>query len=236
MSERFFFGCFVLCCIVNNMLDKKADTPLLEVKDLTVERGGQPVIEELSFQVGKGEFLAILGPNGSGKSTLLQTILGFLPHSGEIKWSDHPNVSYLPERLSPQKFREIPLSIKEFFRFKGASDSDILETFESVGLSASKILRRNPGELSSGQFQRMLIAWSVIDNPDILLFDEPTAGIDVGGEETIYSLLHKFWEERGLTVVLVTHEINVVYAYATNVLCLNRKNLCYGPPHEVLTT
>ncbi len=209
---------------------------ILEIDKLNVVLGNEYVIEDLSFEVKKGEFLAILGPNGSGKTTLLRTLVGILPKEGEVIWHGDPKISYLPERLSPQKFRNYPLSIREFFGFKGVSDESIITALASVGLREVKdILKRNPGELSSGQFQRMLIAWSVVDDPDVLLFDEPTTGIDIGGEETIYLLLQKFWEEKNLTILLVTHEVNVVYALSTHVLCLRGKKLCYGTPREVLT-
>ena len=91
--------------------------------------------------------------------------------------------------------------------------------------------------MSTGQFQRMLVAWVLISEPEVLLFDEPTAGIDIGGEETIYSLLHRFWRERKLTTLLVTHDLNVVYKYSSDVLCLNKKGItCSGQPKEILTT
>jgi zinc transport system ATP-binding protein len=81
----------------------------------------------------------------------------------------------------------------------------------------------------------MIIGWALVDNPSVLLFDEPTSGVDIGGQETIYSLLHRFWKERNLTILLVTHDLNVVWEHAENVLCMNKKKLCYGKPKEVLT-
>lgn len=218
-----------------NKAKRKNCNVLCETKNLRVERGGEPVLKHVTFRLCRGDFLAVLGPNGSGKSTLLNALIGAFPYTGTVEWAPDVKLSYLPEDLSPKKFRELPFNIRDFFRYKGATDEDILDTFRSVGLNASSILKRNPGELSAGQFQRMLIAWSIIEDPEVLFFDEPTLGIDIGGEETIYTLLRKFWEEKGLTIVLVTHEINVVYAYATHVLCLRKEKLFYGKPKEVLT-
>jgi zinc transport system ATP-binding protein len=208
---------------------------LLEVKKLNVQLGDDLVLRDLDFKVGKGEFLAILGPNDTGKSTLLKSLLGLLPYKGEIIWHGRPNINYLPERLSPSKFQEYPLSVQEFFKFKKVPDKKIKTALRSVGLKSPGILRKNPGELSAGQFQRMLIAWSLIDDPEVLLLDEPTVGIDIGGEETIYSLLHSFWRKNKLTILLVTHELDIVYAYSTNVLCLRKEKICYGPPKRALT-
>lgn len=82
----------------------------------------------------------------------------------------------------------------------------------------------------------MVIAWSLVDDPEVLLFDEPTSGIDIGGEETIYSLLHKFWKEKNITILLVTHDLNIVWKHANKVLCLNKKKLCLGNPNDILSS
>ena len=209
---------------------------ILKVKNLEVELGGEKIIENLSFQVKEREIFTILGPNGAGKTTLFKALLGFIRCKGEITWSRKDlKIGYLPERLSRSKFKELPISVREFFKFKGISDEKILRILKLVGLENPKILEKGPGNLSSGQFQRMLIGWSLIGNPQVLFFDEPTAGIDIGGEETIYSLLHKFWKERNLTILLITHDLNIVYKYSTNVLCLNKKAICSGPSKEILT-
>ncbi len=211
---------------------------ILKVKNLNVKFGKEKVVRNLSLEVKRGEFLIILGPNGAGKSTLFKSILGLIPSEGQIIWSEKrfPKISYLPERLSQDTFRKLAITVKEFFRFKESSDEKIFSTLETVGLEPKKVLNKNPGNLSSGQFQRMLIAWSLISEPEILFFDEPATGIDIGGEETIYSLLEKFWKDKNLTILLITHDLNVIYKYATNVLCLSKKGICcFGPAKEILT-
>jgi len=214
---------------------RKMEETILEVKNLNVELEGEEILKDLSFKVKKGEVLTILGPNGAGKSTLLKALLEISKYQGVINWKKGVKVSYLPDRLSREEFKIIPLSIKEFLGFEKASTEKIKEMLNSVGLEPARFLNKQPGDLSSGEFQRMLIAQALISEPNVLLFDEPTGGIDVGGKETIYSLLHQLWKEKNLTILLVTHEINVVYAYSTNVLCLSRKKLCYGKPEKVLT-
>jgi len=209
---------------------------ILQVKNLNVKLDSDKIIENLSFKVRKGEIFTILGPNGAGKTTLFKTLLGLIPYQGEIIWSQKDlKIGYLPERLSRAKFRELPISVREFFKFKENSDEKILAMLKSVGLEDAKILEKDPGDLSSGQFQRLLIGWGLIGNPQVLLFDEPTTGIDIGGEETIYSLLYKFWKEKNLTILLITHDLNIVYKYSTCVLCLNKKAVCSGVPREILT-
>ncbi len=210
-----------------------AQNPILSVKDLNVRLNGDVILQNLTFDVNNHEVLIILGPNGAGKTTLLRTLLGALPHEGSVNWNAK-KISYLP----PQEFfarKDLPpLSIKEFFKFKNVTDKKIEEILNSVGLELS-VLKKQFTTLSTGMFQRMLIAWSLVDDPDVLIFDEPTSGIDVGGEETIYSLLHKFWKEKHLTILLVTHDLNIVWGHASKVLCLNKKKLCMGPADKVLS-
>jgi ABC-type Mn2+/Zn2+ transport system ATPase subunit len=206
---------------------------MLKVEDLNVAFNSVDVIKDLSFEVKEGEVLVILGPNGAGKTTLLRALLGLIPYTGKIVWASE-DISYLPPQELLERRGLPPLSIEEFFRFKDVSMEQILKIFEGVGLDPS-LLKRGYGTLSTGQFQRMIIAWALVDEPSVLLFDEPTSGVDIGGQETIYSLLHRFWKERNLTILLVTHDLNVVWEHAETVLCMNKEKLCYGPPRTVLT-
>lgn len=211
---------------------EKGDELILEVKNLSVSFGGDAVVDNLSFNLKKGENVAIMGPNGAGKTVLLKTLLGILPHSGMIKWSEGAKISYVPQKILPEK--NLPLSVEEFFKMKKAGREQAKEALASVGLTEEKFLKKMIGTISSGQLQRVLIAWGLVGNPSVLLFDEPTAGIDVGGEETIFNLLNKIEKERNLSIILVTHDMSVVYGFADSVLCLNKKLICHGSPEEAL--
>jgi zinc transport system ATP-binding protein len=191
------------------------DNLVLEVEDLTVELDGEKVISNLSFRMKKGDTVTILGPNGAGKTVLLRTLLGLLPHKGKIEWEENVRIGYVPQRLP--FIKDIPLSVKDFLKLKESSDEEMEEILSSVGFREN-LLRKKVGDLSSGQFQRILIAWSLIENPHVLLFDEPTTGID-----------------RELTILLVTHDLSVVYTFSNHVICLNKQPICYGVPQEVLT-
>lgn len=206
---------------------------ILQVKRLHVELGGENIIQDLSFEVQDREILVVLGPNGAGKTVLLKALLGLLPYQGEVLWRRGVRVGYVPQRVAFNK--DIPITIEEFFGLKGASREKTANVLRQVGIEDEAFLRKQIGIISSGQFQRVLIAWALLNNPDVLLFDEPTAGIDVGGEETIYSLLERIQKERGLTILLVTHDLTAVYQRATHVLCLRKTIFCYGPPKEILT-
>jgi zinc transport system ATP-binding protein len=209
---------------------------LLEVVNLNVNLDGKKILENLSFQVKEGEILTILGPNGAGKSVLLATLLGLLPYEGIIQWNKKPQIGYLPQGLNQLKLKDLPLTVQDFFTLKNISPKkeEIEKYLALVGLEKD-ILSKRAGSLSGGQFQRMLVAWVLISHPGVIFFDEPTTGIDIGGGETIYSLLHNIWEQEKLTIILVTHDLNIVYEHSNNVLCLSsRGHHCFGAPKEIL--
>lgn len=204
---------------------------ILKVENLGVKLEGEEIIRDLSFEVKEGDVLTILGPNGAGKTVLLKTLLGILPHEGKIKWGKEAKIGYVPQRLP--FIKEVPMSVEDFFRLKEDSKEKLREILDSVGFKKG-ILNRKIGNLSSGQFQRILIAWAMINNPDILLFDEPTTGVDIAAEETIYALLARIKKKRNLTILIVTHDLSVVFKFSNFVICLNKCSVCKGVPKKVL--
>lgn len=205
---------------------------ILEVKNLTVRFGEEKVIDNLSFNLREKENLVIVGPNGAGKTVLLRSLLGMHKIEGEIKWKKDLKIGCVPQNIFIEK--SIPLTVEEFLRFKKINIEKTKELSRLVGLK-DEIFKKRLGEISSGQIQRVLIVWSLIDNPQVILFDEPTAGVDIEGEETIYHLLAKIEKERDITIILITHDLNVVYRFANTVLCLNKKMVCYGAPQIALS-
>ena len=204
---------------------------ILKVKNLDVDLDNERILSNLSFKVKKGDVFIILGPNGAGKTVLLKTLLGLLSYEGKIEWKKGIKMSYVPQRLP--FIKDIPMSVLEFFELKGADENEAGRFLKAVGLEEKDLLDRRIGDLSSGQFQRILIGWALVGNPQVLIFVEPFSGIDVSGIEPIYSLLEQL-AKKGLTILLVSHELNIVYRFATSVLCLNKETLCQGSPKEIL--
>lgn len=214
--------------------------PLLSVKNLNVEFEGRKIIQDFSFDIEKGETVAFIGPNGAGKTILFKALLSLIPYHGEIKWKENVKIGYVPQRLSID--RNFPLSAGDIFDFEKISRSKakLLLHLMGAGLGPAgeekykDIFKERVGILSGGEFQRLLIAWAVAEEPDVLLFDEPTAGVDIGAEETIYQTLAKLQKIKGFTILLISHDVNVVYKYATKVICVNKKKICFGSPLDVL--
>lgn len=211
------------------------NNPILTVKNLFVEFGEDKIIQDLSFEVKRGDVLAIIGPNGAGKTVLFRALLELIPYRGEIQWQSDVRIGYVPQRVLIEK--DFPISVREFLKFSAKNKRQIIRALKSVGLDKEikrGLLKEPLGVLSQGQFQRVLVAMAIIDEPEVLLFDEPTAGIDIGGEDTIYNLLHRLHQERELTIIIISHDLNVVYKYANEVLCLDKRKVCFGLPKKVL--
>lgn len=206
---------------------------ILKVENLSVSFEAGPVVQGVDFELGRGENLVILGPNGAGKSILLRAILGLVPYRGRVSWGPSIRAAYIPQNFFPDQ--SVPLTVREFFNLKGCRFSRAAALLQEVGLEAGELFPRRLGILSGGQFQRVMVAWSLVGEPQALLFDEPTSGVDTRGEETIYALLGRMSRERGLSSIFVTHDFSVVYSLATKVLCLNREAVCFGPPLAALT-
>ena len=219
-------------------LDKlpPAVAPILELKNVSVTLDRQAIVRDVSFTVEQGDSVAIIGPNGSGKTVLLKAILGLIPHQGEILWRRDVSVGYVPQKIDAD--RSVPLNVRNLLSSKahviGKGPEKIVEAIARVGLTDA-VLATPIGHLSGGQFQRALIAFALLGDPDIVLFDEPTASMDEPGEEQMYELIDRLRSDLGLTVVVVSHDLSFVYRHANKVLCLNRSGICFGPPQGVLT-
>lgn len=217
----------------------QSQNQLLDVKNLSITIDREEILRGVSFSVEKGEALVVIGPNGAGKTMLFRALLGLVPYQGTVTWQEGIQIGYVPQKFFID--RSLPMTVREFFLLKSKSFWRPAREFtlhlghelSLVGLPED-ILDKPVSEVSGGEFQRILISWAMLNHPDVLLCDEPTAGIDIGGEQTVHEILRRLQEERGTTVILISHDLNVVYQYADNVLCLNKRMICHGKPQEVL--
>ncbi len=211
-------------------------TNILKAENLSVVLDGETIIKDINLELEKGDNMAVIGPNGSGKTVFLKTLLGIFPHQGKIEWAEKTKLGYVPQKIDAD--RHLPVDLENLLTAKanilGLKKSDITPVTETTKIT-EKILKTPIGHLSGGQFQRALIAFALLGRPNVMLLDEPTASIDQLGEEQIYELIHELQEKYGITIILVSHDLAVVYKYATKVLCLNKTGLCFGPPESTLT-
>jgi zinc transport system ATP-binding protein len=210
---------------------------ILDVKNLSVSFGDHIALNNVSFELGRAEALAVIGPNGSGKTVLLKSLLGLQPYHGKISWDTDARLAYVPQKIDAD--RHLPISLQNLLEAKAdiqkLSSHDIRSVTKQLGLTAD-LLKTPVGHLSGGQFQKAQLAFALLGNPNVLLFDEPTASLDELSEEHIYELLEVLRRERGMTIILVSHDLSIIPKVANRVLCLNKNMVCYGTPREVLTT
>lgn len=208
----------------------------LEVRDLAVRLGGTEVVRGVTFDLPRASCLAVIGPNGAGKTVLLRALIGALPHAGEVTWAADTVLGYVPQKLDIE--RDLPLNGRDFLRARaalaGSSAAMLAESLRSVGL-AEAVLATPIGNMSGGQFQRLLIAFALLGRPNVLLLDEPAAGIDAPGQAHLNEVIHRLQDTQAMTVLLVSHDLSVVYRYADYVLCLGRHGASFGPPRAALT-
>lgn len=206
---------------------------VLEVTGLTVAFGAHTVLEALSFCVEQGESLAVIGPNGSGKTVLFRALVGVIPCAGKIAWAPGTRIGYVPQKLDIE--RDLPLTGRDLIAAKlgvakGAAAESVIRDLQLGPEVAAPI-----GALSGGQFQRLLLGIALIGDPTVLLLDEPTAGVDQPSHAHIHEYLGRLQRERRITLLFISHELNVVSALATRVLCLSRRRAWIGPPRSILT-
>lgn len=208
--------------------------PILSVNDLTITIAGRAIVRNTSFTLEAGVSLAIVGPNGCGKSVLLKALLGMLPYTGTIAWQPGVRTGYVPQNISADP--HLPLCVHELMQAKARlqrlTADQITAALDYTGVG--NLLDQRVGALSGGQLQRVLIAFALAGDPNVLLVDEPTSSLDEPSEEHFAQLLNRIREQRGTTLVLVSHDLTLVRGSATHVLCLSAGAASFGTAAEML--
>jgi zinc transport system ATP-binding protein len=203
--------------------------PILKVSDLSIRLQDQTILENINFELRRGTTLAVMGPNGAGKTMLFKALLNLVPHTGKVEWAKKVKVGYVPQNISAV---DIPVSVKEFLSFRNGQN--IEECLAAVRLDSKNIRDKGLGTLSGGQLRRVLIAWALIDGPNVLLFDEPTTGVDLDSEEPIYRMLNDLKKRTMITMLLITHDVHIVREYSDYVLALNKCLTFFGESKEIM--
>jgi len=227
-----------------------AQKPVVEIQDLHVNIAGHEILRGVNMRVPAGEVVALIWPNGSGKTTLLRSMLGLQKTSaGRISLFGKPDIhaglpriGYVPQRITLES--SFILSVREFlalrcretrnwfWRKQSDIDSILRKSLAEFGIDA--LLDRPVTQLSGGQLQRVLIAFSLLRQPELLLLDEPTAGVDTPGEQSFYELIDQIHAQHHLSVILVSHDLSMVYRHASWVYALNGVVCCEGSPEQVM--
>jgi len=214
-------------------------------ENVSVAIGGVPILDKITAQAPRGSATAIIGPNGAGKTTLLFALLGQVPYSGRIRAyssNGRPRLGYVPQRLDFD--RGMPVTVMEtmimgrqrlplWLAARRKHRDNALEMLAMV--QAEHLAGRRLGALSGGEQQRVLLALAIQQQPEILILDEPAAGVDISGENLLCELLERLRAQMQFTQIMVTHDLSLVTAHSTHVICLNRRVMGQGPTAATLT-
>lgn len=222
---------------------------IIKAKNLGVSFNSVKAIFDISFEVEKGEIAVVIGPNGAGKTSLIKALLNLVHYEGEVyllgkkhsemKASDWQKIGYVPQKFEiPRNF---PMTVNEFLSisinlYKLGNDENRRRITEFTKLEHLESIRNKIlGELSGGEMQRVLIARALLSLPELIVFDEPLAGVDVAGERTFYEFVSYIRSEFKITSLIVSHDVTAVSRIADKVMGLNKRIFFYGRPEEVLS-
>lgn len=190
------------------------------------------ILDGVSFQISKGAFTTLIGPNGAGKSTLLKMMLGFLkPGSGFLRWSNSQRLGYMPQKL--QIDTSFPITVGRLFDLKPGSVENEGRTAIEALTQTADLKQRCISELSGGELQRVLLAYALLGNPDVLLLDEPMQGLDIDAEALFLSMLQSLKYDYGKTIFMVSHDLHLVFKHSDHVICLQTHVCCQGSPTSI---
>ncbi|MCW0309165.1 zinc ABC transporter ATP-binding protein ZnuC [Pantoea ananatis] len=204
---------------------------LVTLENVSISFDQRQVLSGVSLELHPGKILTLLGPNGAGKSTLVRVVLGLLtPSSGRVSRSAGLRIGYVPQKLHIDP--TLPVTVERFMRLsRGARNQDILPALKRV--QAGHLLTSPLQKLSGGETQRVLLARALLNQPQLLVLDEPTQGVDVNGQVALYDLINQLRHELNCGVLMVSHDLHLVMAKTDEVLCLNHHICCSGTPEAV---
>lgn len=213
---------------------------ILKVENLSFKAGDHYILRNISFEMERGSFVGVIGPNGAGKSTLVKAIVGDLEgYMGEI--TVNGKIGYLPQQKEID--REFPITVREvaamglylkrglFKRYTREDWEQVKKALEAVGIA--HLENRKIGVLSGGEHQRLMLARALLMEPDLLILDEPEAGVDEMGKASFYELLEELRNKRGISILMVSHDIGMVFDSCDKVMCLNRTLHCYKESDDI---
>ncbi len=205
--------------------------PLLSVDNLGVKFHDRWVLKHIRFSIYPREIVTLIGPNGCGKTTLVKTMLGLLKATqGSITKTPALKVGYMPQRFSVEP--TLPITVERFLTLAQQDLSQHQELFNTLGMA--HLLNTALQNLSGGETQRVLMAYALLGEPNLLVLDEPIQGVDVNGQIELYQLLLRLRDKLHCSIFMVSHDLHLVMANTDRVICLNQHICCQGKPESVL--
>lgn len=205
-------------------------TEVLRANNISLRIDGKTILDNVSFQLQEGQITTLIGPNGAGKTCLIRILLGLQKAtSGTVTLAQGIRIGYMPQKLTIDP--SLPISVRGFLGLAERNTANCRQALEAVGVPE---LFDNPMiHLSGGETQRVLLARALLRKPKLLVLDEPVQGVDINGQEALYSLIGRIRDTSGCSILMISHDLHVVMAATDEVLCLNHHLCCHGSPESV---
>jgi len=204
---------------------------LISAKKVCVFKHQKSILENIDIQINKNDFITIIGPNGAGKTMLLKCLMGFYkPTSGIIEKKEKLKIGYMPQSINV--INTMPMTVKNFITVrKKYDDISLNKVFYEINIK--HLIDKQLSVLSGGEMQRVLLARSLLNNPDLLILDEPAQNLDISGQLNFYKLIQEIYSKRDISILMVSHDLHLVMVSTKKVLCLSNHICCSGQPQQV---
>ena len=204
---------------------------LIRASNVSVYKNQKAILKNIDIKINKKDFISIIGPNGAGKTMLLKCLMGFYkPDVGQIERKKSLKIGYMPQNINI--VNTMPISVKSFITLRKKFDEF---SFKQVVLETeiSELVNKQLSILSGGEMQRVLLARSLLNNPELLILDEPAQNLDISGQMSFYKLLQSIYKNRDLSILMVSHDLHLVMVSTKSVLCLSNHVCCSGKPQQI---
>lgn len=206
--------------------------PILKIHNLDYIISGKVILKGINFELNANEIVTIVGPNGAGKSTLLKIIIGLLhPTHGSMILQPRLKIGYMPQKIDINKL--MPINVERFLELALHATKTNIKKY-TVMLNIQHLLSSQVADLSGGELQRVLLVRALLNEPNLLILDEPTQAVDVNGQVELYKIITKIKQTLNIAVLMVSHDLHLVMSGTDKVLCLNKHICCSGYPESVL--
>ena len=204
---------------------------LISASNVSVFKHQKSILKNIDIQINKNDFITVIGPNGAGKTMLLKCLMGFYkPNFGEIQKKDKLKIGYMPQSINV--INTMPMTVKSFITVrKKYDDVSFKQVISEVDIK--QLVDKQLSVLSGGEMQRVLLARSLLNNPDLLILDEPAQNLDISGQLSFYKLIQEIYSKRDISILMVSHDLHLVMVSTKKVLCLSNHICCSGKPQQV---
>jgi len=217
------------------LIDK--EIPLIEFRNVSKYFGQKVLLENISFAVNQGNLTTLIGPNGAGKTTIAKLILGLeKPSSGKIITKPNLKIGYVPQKLDYGA--ELPITVESFLQLLAPKQSRFVaanSVQKEIGnlIDLDNLRKHDISNLSGGQFQKLILSATLLNNPDLIILDEPTQSLDVTSQQEFYQAINEIKKQLKITIFMISHDLFTVMKNSDQVICLNKHVCCSGKPNDL---